>query len=257
VATVINEQHAVLGRILAHSSQLLQAFANRTADVRTLAIDARATAEAVAARDDKLVATFNSLPGLLVQARSSLTRLQHFSDDALPTVRNLTVAAAGLRPVVVDLRPAAAAARVAVAQLVPFVRAANPLLAQLVPASRALSPAVGALAQFLRQANPAFAHLDQYRSELISFFANQGSFTAGRDAAGNYARVQDEFSQQSLNGISPAEQQAINALVNAGGLQAISHESMNPYPKPGTAGAPKPFSGGYPILSPKPPAGLK
>jgi hypothetical protein len=69
--------------------------------------------------------------------------------------------------------------------------------------------------------------------------------------------VQDEFSQQSLNGISPAEQQAINALVNAGGLQAISHESMNPYPKPGTAGAPKPFSGGYPILSPKPPAGLK
>jgi phospholipid/cholesterol/gamma-HCH transport system substrate-binding protein len=256
VTDVVNEQHDVLGRILAHTSQLLAALASRTADVRTLAIDARATAVAVAARDQMLASTFHALPGLLVQARASLGRLQGFSGDALPVVHNLTTAAAGLGPVVRDLRPTAAAARAAVAQLAPFVRVANPLLDQLTPAARALSPTVGALAQLLRQANPAFAFLAPYRSELISFFANQASFTSGRDPAGNYARVHEELSQQSLAVFTPAEQQLIDALVKAGGLTAFSHESQDPYPQPGTAGSPQP-SGGYPVLSPEPPRGLK
>jgi phospholipid/cholesterol/gamma-HCH transport system substrate-binding protein len=254
---VINEQHDALGRILAHTAQLMQALANRTTDVRTLAIDARSTAQAVAARNAMLVATFHALPGLLVQARSSLARLQTFSGHALPTVQNLTTAAVDLGPVVRDLRPAAAATRAAVAELLPFVRAANPLLTQLTPAAHTLSPTVNALGRLLRQANPAFANLAPYRSELISFFANQGAFTAGRDAAGNYARVHDEFSQQSLNVFTPAEQQVINALIKTGGLTAVSHESANPYPKPGTAGSPRPFGGDYPLLSPEPPRGLK
>jgi phospholipid/cholesterol/gamma-HCH transport system substrate-binding protein len=257
VTDVVNAQHDVLGRILANTSALLRALANRTADVRTLAINARITAEAVAARDAMLATTFHSLPGLLVQARSSLGRLQGFASDALPVVQNLTAAAARLGPVVRDLRPAAVASRAAVAQLVPFVRALNPLLRQLTPSARALSPAVDALGQLLRQANPALAVLDTYRSELISFFANQGSFTAGRDATGNYARVQDEISQQSLNIFTPAEQKVIDALINAGGLTAVSHESQNPYPKPGSAGSPQPASGGYPVLSPEPPRGLQ
>jgi phospholipid/cholesterol/gamma-HCH transport system substrate-binding protein len=257
VTGVVNDQHGVLGRILAHASQLLGALADRTADVRTLAIDARATAVAVAARDDMLAATFHALPGLLVQARTSLGRLQGFSADALPVVQNLTVAAADLGPVVRDLRPAAAAARAAVAQLAPFVRVANPLLGQLTPAARALSPTVDSLGQLLRQANPAFAYLAPYRSELISFFANQGSFSSGRDAAGNYARVHDEISQQSLAVFTAAEQRLIDELVKAGGLTAFSHESQDPYPQPGTAGSPQPSGGGYPVLSAEPPAGLK
>jgi phospholipid/cholesterol/gamma-HCH transport system substrate-binding protein len=257
VTDVINEQHDELGRIVAQTSQLLQAFADRTADVRTLAVDARATAEAVAARDDSLEATFRALPGLLVQARSSLGRLQGFSYDALPVIENLTVVAADLRPVVHDLRPAAVAARAAVVQLTPFVRAANPLLGQLTPAAKALSPSVDSVGQLLRQANPALAYLARYRTELISFFANQGAFASGHDAAGNYARVHDEVSQQSLTVFTPAEQQVINALVKAGGLTEFSHESENPYPQSGTAGTPQPFSGGYPVLAAEAPRGLK
>jgi phospholipid/cholesterol/gamma-HCH transport system substrate-binding protein len=257
VTGVINQQHDVLGRILAQTSQLLQALADRSADVRTLATDARTTAVAVAARDSMLAATFHSLPGLLVQARSSLGRLQGFSGDALPVVHNLSILATDLGPVVRDLRPAAAAARGAVAQLMPFVRAANPLLGQLTPAARALSPTVDSLGQLLRQANPAFAFLAPYRSELISFFANQGAFAAGHDAAGNYARVHEEISQQSLTVFTPAEQQVIDALVKTGGLTEFSHESENPYPKPGTAGSPQTFGGGYPVLSADAPRGLK
>ena len=257
VAGVIDEQHGVLGRILAQTASLLRAFADRSADVRALAIDARATAVAVAARDNMLVQTFHALPGLLVQAHASLEHLQGFSNDSLPVVQNLTVAAGELEPVVLDLRPAASAARAAVAQLAPFVRVANPLLDQLTPAARTLSPTVDALGQLLRQANPALAYLAPYRQELISFFANQGAFTAGRDAAGNYARVHEEISQQSLSVFTGAEQRIIDALVKAGGLTAFAHESQNPYPNAGGAGSPQPSAGGYPVLSADAPGGLK
>jgi hypothetical protein len=45
-------------------------------------------------------------------------------------------------------------------------------------------------------------------------------------------------------------QQLLKALVQAGGLSRLNSITLNPYPKPGTAGNPQPFLGTYPRLQP-------
>ncbi|MBA2764076.1 MAG: MCE family protein [Thermoleophilaceae bacterium] len=241
VLQTLRAQRDDLGKAVDDVATVMQAFADRTTQVRTLAVQAKAAAEATAAEDQALAETFRELPSTLRQARTSLAKLRDLSSRRIPVLRDLRIATEDLRPAVRQLRPATADANKIFDELPGFIDEANPLLAQLTPFARALDPAIDSLDATLRQANPALAYLEDYDKEFGAFFANSGAINNYFDAVGSIGRVLPTVSPQEIDllGNDPALLEAYNDLTKAGLFsQGSDPLEGNHYPKPGTAGEP-------------------
>lgn len=245
---VLDRQRGAVAGIVRNTGAVMQAIGDRRQDVRTLATSARRTAQAVAARDDRVRELFAELPSTLEQTSRSATRLGAFSNRATPVARDLRAAARDLGPVVADLGPTAVGARNLLRELGPALTVADPLLQELGDFSGAAAPAVGALDDFLRQADPALSYLKRYDRELAAFFSNVGSALDTRDAVGNVARVHLLADERSFGGLSASAKKALDALIAAGGLTGVRHSGTNTYPAPGTVGRPQDGGGTYPRL---------
>jgi phospholipid/cholesterol/gamma-HCH transport system substrate-binding protein len=250
---LLDGQREQVARIVQNTGRVMAAIGDRKADVRVLATSARRTAEAVAARDERLKAFLEELPGTLTQARASTTRLGAFAGRATPVAADLRAAARDLGPVVRDLGPAATGTRRLLTELPPLLRTADPLLQRLGTFSRSGTPTVAALDAFLREVNPAISFLKPYAPEFGSFFANTGSALTSRDAVGNVGRVHAQIGESSLDNLGEGARQALDALLKAGALDTYHQVRNNSYPEPGTVGSPGPQKGAYPRLQPKPP----
>ncbi|HYF25034.1 MAG TPA: MlaD family protein [Baekduia sp.] len=250
-ATVMNAVRAQRQRfagLIADTGEVTQAVADRTRDLQTLALSAKATAEAVAARDAALGQTFDELPATLRQARESVGRLRGFSRAATPVVGDLETGFARLRPVVADLPAAAAATRQVFQQLSPFLRVADPMLAHLRRFATALRPTAPALDAFLREVQPMVSFLKPYHRDAASFFANNGAMLSYRDALGGAARIFNHVDIDSYAGFTPEMRKSVDRLQELGALAVDNFPRMgrNSYPEPGTIGNPGPFKGRYP-----------
>lgn len=244
--TILKRQRTKVASLLGDTGQVMQAFADRTADVRGLAAAAKKTSIAVAERDEAVRATIAELPETLSQAQRSSSRLAAFSSSATPVVRNLRLASVDLTPVVQDLRPTAASARSLVNVLPSTLTRLDPLLTDLKQFTAAAKPLMPSLDALLRQTNPALAYLAPYNREFGSFFANNGTINGIRDSVGQIARVQVQASENSVTALSPDARKALGVLLDAGLVRLFKSSDVNSYPKPGTIGAPEPFRGTYP-----------
>ena len=242
---VLRPQRHELAALIDQTGSVLSAFGERSAEVRSVVRDAKATAEAAASRDARLREVLDELPATLAQARESVARVGAFSGRATPVVRNLRLASVDLAPALRDLAPAAHDARRLFRQLQPFLRAIDPVVARL--------DAV------LREAAPAVGYLKPYAPEMASFFANVGAESNTRDAVGNVIRVHAVLGPDQFTNMPDGLVRAEKALLAAGALEkSYGGPRRNPYPKPGTAGHPNEepaFGGSYPHLKAAPPGG--
>jgi phospholipid/cholesterol/gamma-HCH transport system substrate-binding protein len=254
VMGIVSRQREGFARLVQDTGSVTQALADRSSDLQTLARSARATAEAVAARDEQLGRTFEALPGTLRQARASVGRLRDFSATAIPVVTDLQRGFAGLRPVLRTLPRAAADTRQAVAQLQPFLKVADPMLSRLKPFTSALTPAVPALDAMLRQVQPMVTYLKPHHREFGAFLGANGAALGYRDALGAAGRIFNHIDQQSYGHMTPQVQAAIDRLNDAGAvvLGDFPSKRKNPYPAPGTIGTPQAFDGQVPQVRARP-----
>ena len=256
---VLNEQRQQVADVIQQTGTLMQAFANRTQDLRTLITAAATTAQAVAARDSALEQSFAQLPPTLTQARTSVGILSGFAGSASPVISNLRVAMQNLQPVFAELQPTAVAARQLFDSIPPFLKVANPLLTTLKGFSRAATPAVAPLEALLRESNPVISYLAPYKAEiggLLENFGNTGYLTTDGEFTG---RCLCPISINSYAGWTPAAQSLSQARIRAGGLGGLANPTYNPYRQPGSLpNASTPVGSGYtyPHLTAEP-AGLK
>lgn len=237
--------------------RVMRALGERADAIRTFAKSSRTIASAVAARDRSLRATLAALPGFLRQAGGTSARLGAFATSATPVMRNLRLASDQLAPAMTQLRPAAVETRTTMKALGAFNTRALPMLASLrrfAPATTHFAPSFAA---FMRQANPFVAFLAPYARDLASVFSSMRAATENYDALGHFARIQGLVTKSSLVGVFSAdEEQALKALEKAGGIETLSDtRGINPYPKPGSAGTPQPFTGAYRRVEADPPYG--
>lgn len=241
---VLAPQKQELAALVGNTGEVLQALGERTAAFRGLAIDAKATAEAVAQRDAKLQESLRELPATLDQAQSSVTKLASFSGRATPVVRSLKLSAQQLSPALRDLGPAARSTRTLFRELSPFLKQVDPLLGELTPAAAKLRTVVGPLDAVLRQLDPAAAYLKPYSQEVSSFFANVGSLVSGKDAYGYKGRAFAVIGPDEISNLSPEAAKVIHALTSTATLGLLQTRA-NPYPQPGSAGTPRAGDGSY------------
>ncbi|EHN10671.1 Long-chain-fatty-acid--CoA ligase [Patulibacter medicamentivorans] len=257
-STPVNEQLAADRRQVASLvddvGRVSRAIGDRGDAVVVLTRRARQLAQAIAGRDERLRATLAELPGFLRQARTTTTGLGRFADQATPVIGDLADASDRLVPAVRRLRPAATATRRATDALAAFSAKATPLVTELRPFATAATAAAEPLEAVLRELNPLQDYLAPYARDLGGVIAANRAGSEIYDALGHYSRVVPLVSKSSVFGVlTPELEAAYQALVKAGGLSVIDQRGHNAYPKPGTAGAPVPFSGAYPRLQREPP----
>jgi phospholipid/cholesterol/gamma-HCH transport system substrate-binding protein len=246
----------VLGKEREHVARLVDSFGRVTGalgargdSIRLLTRQAKATAEAVADRDEQLRATLDRLPAFLRQARATSGRLNAFSVAATPVLRDLRLATEDLVPAVAELRPAAQRGQAVVSELDRFARTATPAVTQLKPFASSGSRLVPPLEGFLRQLNPLSEYLAPYSREMASFFSNDAGSFQYTDATGHAARILLPVSRSNLPGVLTAEQEQILQKLQG----QFDTRGTNAYPKPGEAGGSKSFTGSYPRLEKDPP----
>jgi len=253
LASILADERRSTAGLVDNFGRVTLALGERERALRQLTVRARIAAEAVAARDDELRDTVDSLPAFLRQARTSSNRLATFSRSATPVFRDLRLATTDLAPALRDLRPAARAARGTVAELDRFARVGTPAFRSLQRFSGALEGFVGPYEGFVRQLNPFVAYLEPYYREMTNIFALHGAHTASRDEVSHTARVLLPVSRSNIPGTLTEEQEEFLQQVTG---PAFDSRGSNPFPEPGTVGrgtAPTRSGDKYPRLEKDPP----
>jgi virulence factor Mce-like protein len=250
-ARILAEERSHLARVVDSFGTVTAALGEREAAIRSLTTSGRVAAEAVAARDEELKATLDSLPPFLTQTRLTATNLGGFATEATPVLADLRVAFENLVPVAEELGPASQAGRRALTSLQRFSRAGTPALRALPRFDQALSRFTPQYEVFLRNLNPLVDYLDDYSPDIASWFSLASGATAPKDTISNVARVLLPVSLSSLPGTLPP---SLEALIKQfmGGLDT---RGTNAFPRPGTAEDPvqQPADFQYPRLTIDPP----
>jgi phospholipid/cholesterol/gamma-HCH transport system substrate-binding protein len=234
--------------------RVMRAIGDRGDGIRMFARRGSALARTLAARDESLRRTLAALPPLLRQTRTTSARLGRFSSSATPVMRDLRRSTEQLAPAVAELRPTAEITRRAIRQLGRFSRESIPLAAKLRPFARGATGLAPALERTLRELNPLIAYLKPHLPELGSIFGGLRGATEIYDAIGHYTRVGLVITKSGPVGILPPEQEnALQALFDAGILKDADTRGYNAYPAPGSLVEPKPASGGYARVEADPP----
>jgi phospholipid/cholesterol/gamma-HCH transport system substrate-binding protein len=254
VASVLASNRSQVASLIDDFGAVARALGSRAQDIQTLTADARIEASAIAARNQQVQATLAALPSFLRQAKLTVGHLGTFSGEATPVIHDLRLGTEALVPAVTKLGPAAVDTKATIDALSRFTRVTTPAatsLAAFAAASTVLAPALEAA---LRQSNPMLAYLAPYATELGAVFSNLRAATEANDSTGHYARLNYNFKPASVAGaLTPAENQALQALIKGGVLGAAGALQSNPYPKPGTLSHPVPFTGAYQRIQPDPP----
>ncbi|MDX8150709.1 MlaD family protein [Patulibacter brassicae] len=251
---ILKNQRPQLARTIEQTGQLMQAFANRTADVRRLAIQAEATARAAAERDQQIGAALNALPDALRQVKATSTHLGEVAGRNTSVVADLRVAAQALPAVTARLERSSAAGRQVVSILPGLSKQADPMLAKLTAFGPEAKRIVPPLDSFLREANPFLRYVKPYSRELGTVFANLGSAAGTKDAVGYVGRIMLMVSPYTVTGLPKGVQGAVDALTTVGGLFPLLKVDFNGYPAPGTRGNPTPLQGDPPKVDQDPSA---
>jgi phospholipid/cholesterol/gamma-HCH transport system substrate-binding protein len=253
VFTVLGADRAQVAALIDDFGTVTASLGQRSADIQRLVRSARTASIAVAARDADVRALFRVLPGFLAQARTTVAHLGAFSLSATPVLHNLRLATADLVPAIHALGPASREGSAILSELGPFadnaIRAASSLKRFSPVATALMSP----LQAVLRQANPLLAYLAPYALDFGTLFSSMDGPNHYRDGSAGYARVAAILSNNLISGVSPQEDQLMLALQKAGILPFLAIKQYNPYPRPGTATHPVPYSGTYPQIQADPP----
>lgn len=230
---ILNKQRAQITRLVANTGVVTGAIANRTGDLQNLVRAAKTTAEAVAARDDAVQATFESIPPTLRQARTTVANLRSFSGNATPVVDDLRTSLQSLKPVLTQLRPTAARARRLTDELPALFKATNPALTTLPRFANNTSKAVPAVEGLLRELNPALEFMTPYKREFSGFIQNWPTPYAA-DSLGTMARCSCPLNVNSFSNFPGETRKLLAPLLDEGVIGSVTKEEEQHFRPPGT-----------------------
>jgi virulence factor Mce-like protein len=193
VLHVLASQDAALQRLVKNTGVTFGALTENQRQLQTLITSSKRVFDATASRNDALAEAVRIFPTFLDESKATLARLQSFSTDTDPLVRDL-------RPVARDLKPTLADVHALSPDLEHFFRNLDPLIEASktgMPAARAtlagLRPMLDAMYPFLGQLNPMLQYLEMSQSQVSDFISYGGAALADTTASpgggvGHYLR---------------------------------------------------------------------
>jgi phospholipid/cholesterol/gamma-HCH transport system substrate-binding protein len=234
LTSTLAAQHQEVSDLVDNLGQLMLQIGQRTAAVKQFAAGARATFDAIAARDAGLEQTLARLPALLDATRRTSQTLEAVSPHIAPVALGLGTAIRELSPDVHELTPAAHAGTRVLSALGAAAPPLRTILDGLDAVKDPATSALPALRAALCQLNPMLRYLMPYAPEMGAFFENFGAAGNPYDASGHLARAYALLRPANLAGVlTPGEVDAVQFLLSTGIFGKLFQDGYNPFPKPG------------------------
>jgi phospholipid/cholesterol/gamma-HCH transport system substrate-binding protein len=180
---VLDEQHAVVRRLVRNTGVVFGALNKRKGQLRQLIVNSQRTFSATASVDNALATTFEIFPTFLDESRLTADRLERFALNADPVINELKPVADNLGPTVRDLSGLSPDLVRLFEHLKPVIRAAPSTLPQAARFLRGARPVLKQLHPFLQELNPilAFANFDQ---QIVGHFIANSAFALNTRISG-------------------------------------------------------------------------
>ncbi|WP_020497548.1 MlaD family protein [Sciscionella marina] len=225
-------QSGDLRKLTGDAATLVAALDNKQGQIAKLVSDADQISKVTANGQDDIRTTLRKLPGVLDSARRATSGLGSLSDSLAPVATNLKRSAPQVSAALRQLPATASDLRGLLPSLDRTLDRAPGTLDRVPAVSKDVSAAIPHVDVALRDVNPMLSYLRPYAHDLTAFFTNFG---------------------QSLNTDSGVLKVGLIANEkSAPGLPLTTQLPLfnrnNPYPGPGSAVDPAPFTGKYPHI---------
>jgi virulence factor Mce-like protein len=193
VLQVLASQRGALQRLVKNTGVTFAALTENEQQLQTLITSSKKVFDATASRNDDLAESVRIFPTFLDESKATLARLESFSTDTDPLIKDL-------RPVAQDLKPTLADVHAMAPDLEQFFRNLDPLITASkkgLPAARqtlqGLQPVLDQMYPFLSQLNPMLQFLETSQSQVADFISYGGAAVADTTASagggvGHYLR---------------------------------------------------------------------
>jgi virulence factor Mce-like protein len=202
VLKVLNDQSNALSLLVKNTGVVFGALNRSTAQLHNLVVNAGQVFQATSDQQNALAEIFKIFPTFLDQSKATLARLQTFSTNTDPLVRDLIPVAKDLGPTLRDVKAFAPDLRNTFQHLDPLITASQTGLPALRDVLNGVQPLLGALDPFLEQLNPILQYLEVYQMQTSQFLGNSGAAVAGNiqttDGLGHYLRQFGPIGSESL-----------------------------------------------------------
>jgi phospholipid/cholesterol/gamma-HCH transport system substrate-binding protein len=179
VLTVLDHQQDALKLLVRNTGEVFKALSERDTQLRSLIENSNDTFEATASRDKALRETFKIFPTFLDESKATLARLETFSTNANPVIRDLKPAATELEPTLKAARNLAPDLKQLFIKLNPLIDSSKAGLPALRKLLDNLGPLLGQLDPFLANLNPVLRYLTYNKEQITDFLAGPPAGIAG------------------------------------------------------------------------------
>jgi len=179
VLRVLDEQEQGVKRLVRNTGVVFGAINQREGALRDLIVNSDRVFSATQSRDAALAETFRIFPTFLDESKSTLARLERFSNTTRPLVNDLKPVADDLGPTVRDVGALSPDLERLFRDLDPLIKASKNGLPAAERFLRGAEPVFEGLHTFLPELNPVLSYLNFHQMTLAGFISQGGSALAG------------------------------------------------------------------------------
>jgi phospholipid/cholesterol/gamma-HCH transport system substrate-binding protein len=205
ILQVLDVQHAATVSLVQNGGTVFGALgANQTA-LRNLITSAETTFATTAANNNALAQTFHVFPTFLNETKATMAKLQTFSVNTDPLIKELDPVAQQLAPTLHSVQELSPPLRHLFTNLGPLITVSQTGLPAVSEILTGATPLLGATGTFLEQLNPILGWLSGHQQLISDFITQGGSAMAATttsfsgDSPGHYLRQFQPVGPETLS----------------------------------------------------------
>jgi phospholipid/cholesterol/gamma-HCH transport system substrate-binding protein len=192
---VLDVQHTAVVNLVQNGGTVFAALSKSQSALRNLITTGETTFHTTAVNNTAITNTFHVFPTFLNETTLTMKRLQSFSTNTDPLIKELEPVAANLKPTLHAVRVLSPYLRKLFTQLGPLITVSKTGLPAIRDVLNGTTPLLASLGPFLSQINPIFTWLSLHQ-QLISDFISNGAYalaakttpSSGTGSTGHYLR---------------------------------------------------------------------
>ncbi len=176
ILQVLDVQHLAVVSLVQNGGTVFGALGADQTALRNLITSAETTFATTAANNNKLAQTFQVFPTFLNETKATMAKLQTFSNNTDPLIKELDPVAQQLAPTLHSVQELSPPLRHLFTNLGPLITVSQTGLPAVSEILTGATPMLGSVGTFLEQLNPILSWLSLHQ-QLVSDFISQGGAT--------------------------------------------------------------------------------
>jgi phospholipid/cholesterol/gamma-HCH transport system substrate-binding protein len=201
---VMDIQHTAVVNLVRNGGTVFDALSANQAALRRLITTGEQTFATTAANNKSIVAMFHVFPTFLNETKKTMARLQSFSLDTDPLVKELIPVATNLKPTLTDVRELSPSLKSFFEHLGPLITVSKTGMPAIRDVINGTTPLLASVGPFLEQLNPILTWLSLHQQLMSDFVSNLPSGLAATTTSfsggvGHYLRQFQPIGPETLS----------------------------------------------------------